>query len=191
MQATTPPSDRDKSSWRKYLKQLITQISNPEACSATICSHLNDWLNHKEALKIAAFSSLHSEPNLSAVIFGSGPHSWYLPRVTGNEMHFYNVRSPEDLEVGSFGIMEPRAGLTVVSIDELDCILCPGLGFGRDGSRLGRGKGYYDRALENCKRSTLIMGVGFTEQVVDSLPCEDHDKLMTHLLTPDGIIDLH
>lgn len=69
-----------------------------------------------------------------------------------------------------------------------EIVLIPGLAFDASGTRLGRGKGYFDRALENNK-TTLKIGVGFEVQLLDSLPQEEHDVKMDFVVTEKRIIN--
>ena len=62
-----------------------------------------------------------------------------------------------------------------------DWLFIPGIGFSLDGKRLGRGKGYYDRYLENSK--ALKMGIAWTEQLNDKIPVESHDCHMDFIIT--------
>lgn len=64
---------------------------------------------------------------------------------------------------------------------EPDWLLIPGLGFSFDGGRLGRGKGYYDRYLENSK--ALRIGLAWSEQIIEKLPVESHDCHMDFIIT--------
>ena len=62
-----------------------------------------------------------------------------------------------------------------------DWLFVPGLGFSLDGSRLGRGKGYYDRYLENSQ--ALKIGVAWSEQIIEKIPVESHDCHMDLIIT--------
>lgn len=62
-----------------------------------------------------------------------------------------------------------------------DWLFIPGVGFGLDGSRLGRGKGYYDRYLADSK--ALRLGVCWSEQLNQELPVESHDCRMDFIIT--------
>jgi 5-formyltetrahydrofolate cyclo-ligase len=87
-----------------------------------------------------------------------------------------------DLVPGLLGILEPHAHCPPVEPIRLDFSLVPGLGFGLNGQRLGRGKGYYDRML--VRVGGLKCGVAFDEQVVGGIPQEPHDVPVDRLLTP-------
>ena len=59
----------------------------------------------------------------------------------------------------------------------------PGVAFTKNGLRLGRGGGYYDKFLA-ANSPPIILGVCFDEQVLDNLPSEEHDVRMTAVITP-------
>jgi len=93
------------------------------------------------------------------------------------------IQGEEDLVVGQFGIREPKSACSLTDLNSLDLVLAPGLAFALDGSRLGRGKGYYDRLLEKL-RGTKI-GVCFEWQLQPQIPCDGHDVAMNYIATPD------
>lgn len=93
------------------------------------------------------------------------------------------VRGPQDLKRGTLGVWEP-AGNEPVATRDLDVILVPGLAFSaRDGARLGRGGGYYDRLLAEPTMRAQLVGVGFHMQLLPDVPCEPHDARIPDLVT--------
>ena len=66
---------------------------------------------------------------------------------------------------------------------EIDFILVPGIGFTRDGKRLGRGGGFYDKYLEKTLPQTLKIGVAFSLQIIDTMRKENHDVPVDLLIT--------
>ena len=72
-----------------------------------------------------------------------------------------------------------------VNIADIDMILCPGLAFGSDGSRLGRGQGYYDRALDAF--SGIKIGIALDDQITETVPHTQHDATMDYLVSESGI----
>lgn len=67
-------------------------------------------------------------------------------------------------------------------LDQIDCILVPGLGFDRELYRIGYGKGYYDRFLATIKHIPTV-GVGFKEQLCEEpLPRDPWDIPVGELL---------
>ncbi|EKD28041.1 MAG: hypothetical protein ACD_79C00456G0001, partial [uncultured bacterium] len=86
-----------------------------------------------------------------------------LPKVQGKELLIHEVTDiSTQLQKGRFGILEPIPELCrIVEINEIRCILVPGLAFDQDLQRLGWGGGYFDRFLINTKCPKI--GVGFEE----------------------------
>jgi 5-formyltetrahydrofolate cyclo-ligase len=97
-----------------------------------------------------------------------------------------------DLVKNSFGIYEPAP--TEIDIAQASAILIPALRVGRDGSRLGRGAGYYDRALANVPAHSfggpIRICLVFDDEVDDSVPSEPHDALIDVIVTPREVIQV-
>lgn len=63
-------------------------------------------------------------------------------------------------------------------------ILVPGLAFDKLGNRIGFGKGYYDRFLNNyCGKNIFTYGVAYEEQVLLRVPYEEHDYNVRYVIT--------
>ena len=91
------------------------------------------------------------------------------------------------LAPGRFGLLEPmgpRLGPT--AIGTADVVVVPALAVARDGVRLGRGGGYYDRALQHVRADAVLVALLFDEELVDELPAEPHDRRVTAVVTPSG-----
>lgn len=94
---------------------------------------------------------------------------------------------PGELVAAALGVREPaRASLDPAAVARADIVLVPALAVDRTGVRLGRGGGFYDRALALCAPGTPLVAVVRDDEVLDSLPAESHDVPMTHALTPAG-----
>ena len=107
-----------------------------------------------------------------------------LPKVVSEEaMEWCIYKGPQDLQEGSFRIMEPAENHGDRSLDStlqradqgtVAVILVPGMAFGAKGHRLGRGRGYYDRFLAAYPHIYKI-GVCFDFQKVEEVPTDDFD----------------
>lgn len=98
------------------------------------------------------------------------------------DMEFYYIQSMDDLEKGSFGVLEPIVGKCELVTDyEQGLCVVPGLAFDAQGYRLGYGKGYYDRFLSEFKGTTV--GICYTGCVQWNLPHGYYDKPVDLLIT--------
>jgi 5-formyltetrahydrofolate cyclo-ligase len=91
------------------------------------------------------------------------------------------------LTPGRYGLLEPvgpRLGPT--AIGAADVVVVPAVAVARDGVRLGRGGGYYDRALLLARPDAVLVALVFDDELVDRLPAEPHDRLVTAVVTPSG-----
>lgn len=108
----------------------------------------------------------------------------YVPKVKGDDIQFYRIFSMEELRPGYRGIPEPKGDTEI--FDYLSCLergemdrvlmLMPGVVFDPQRNRIGYGKGYYDRYLN--EREVLqqhTIAVGFDCQLVEHVPAETFD----------------
>lgn len=100
-------------------------------------------------------------------------------------MEFYfSVR--ENLKQGMYGIYEPDRGKCEKAVfTEKSLCIVPGISFGKNGERLGYGKGYYDRFLSTFKGKTV--GLSFEECLSECIPMEKHDRKIDYLITDEKI----
>ncbi len=76
---------------------------------------------------------------------------------------------------GLYGIYEP-AVKRFVNLEDLDLVIVPGIAFDKKGSRLGRGKGYYDRFLRKLPEKASTIGLAFDFQILPRIPANILDK---------------
>ena len=101
-------------------------------------------------------------------------------------MVFHYISSFDDLESGSFGVMEPIADKcpTLVVSDKCICVV-PALVFDKKCFRLGYGKGYYDRFLASF--SGTAVGICYESCRKDSVPHGKFDKSLDLFITENRI----
>jgi 5-formyltetrahydrofolate cyclo-ligase len=92
-----------------------------------------------------------------------------------------------DFETGVSGLRNPITGAPI-PFEEIDLVVAPALGFDRKGNRLGRGGCYYDRFFANEKLKARRCGLGFAEQIVDSIPVTESDEPVDFLVTDEEVI---
>jgi 5-formyltetrahydrofolate cyclo-ligase len=98
----------------------------------------------------------------------------------------FRFRAGDPLRPGPFGMMQPRLSAPVV---EPDLVLVPLLAIDGTGTRLGRGKGHYDRALARLRKSgARLIGVGWAQQRLTSvIPADAWDVPLHAFASPEGI----
>jgi 5-formyltetrahydrofolate cyclo-ligase len=103
----------------------------------------------------------------------------------GDELHW--AVDTGRMAPGRYGLLEPvgpRLGRTAVGT--ADVLVVPALGVARDGTRLGRGGGFYDRALLHARPDAVVVAVVFDDELLDELPARPHDRPVTAVVTPSG-----
>lgn len=164
---------------------------------------------YKDAECLAAFLSMPEEIDTFPVIKKAAfdKKEILLPRIipSTNKMDFYalNAGGLFDLkslysqtELNSWNIREPLKSLKPIPKNEFPkktALLIPGLAFCKDGRRLGRGKGFYDRFLAELfaendlfRLEGKICGYCYSNQIVESLPVEENDILASAICSDQG-----
>lgn len=103
-------------------------------------------------------------------------------------MTHYHITSYDQLQKNIYGIEEPVSGVIILPKD-VDLALIPLLAFDRSGHRVGYGKGYYDRFLEDCRKDVLKIGISFFEPVELVEDSDSHDITLDFCVTPLSIYE--
>jgi|GEM_PF-1903589 len=195
--------ERRKEESRKVAQRLVECINNLqvkkshekgsndpqlENSSSVVHSQVEDLRNCQllivncqfESLRLSmlVFFPLPDEPDLRLLYsrWQAKGLRLYLPRMVGDDLEVCRYDSDEDLREGPFHVLEPTGkAIGKEELESIDVILVPGMLFDKEGRRLGRGKGYYDRLLATMKGKAHTIGVCYESQVVDELPVEEHD----------------
>ena len=169
-----------KAKLRKSLRHRFEQIT--ETHQEKLQAHLLDWLSGQTGTW-GAFWPLPGEPDLRPVWAKARHLNWVFPRIDGEALRFHQ---PQDTHwvIGSYGIREPAAFTAVVEMSQIQGLLIPGLGFDRQGRRLGKGKGFYDRLLGQWMG--LKVGVGFETQWELEIPVDEFDQSIDLIVTEAG-----
>lgn len=177
-------SDETPAILKARLREMLRREANG-GDSKAVRQAVADWIRrHPQVHAIATFAALPDEVDLTELVTLFPEKRWLFPRVEGQLIVFHTVKDPsKDLARGAFGILEPRADSPMAPIEEIDAFLCPGMAFDRQGGRLGRGKGFYDRLLSQARTDAKKIGIAFPSHIVPSTHCEAHDILMDEIIS--------
>ena len=105
-----------------------------------------------------------------------------------NKLGLWHMESLEEMVVGKWNILEPPKELwgnpeKEVTPEELDMIMVPGVGFDRDGGRMGNGQGYYDRTMEKVRPDCFLIALCYESQLFDNILVAPHDVYMDKVVT--------
>ncbi len=106
-----------------------------------------------------------------------------LSHVHGRILSFRAIKSESELEPGRLGVREPANSSELIPVDQIDLFVVPGLGFTREGKRLGRGGGYYDATLRAASARSRRVGLAFSDQIVEVMPTTGDDVDMDLVVT--------
>lgn len=117
-----------------------------------------------------------------------------VPYCVDGELELFNLESMDELELGMYRILEPKAALRSVAakrveVEELDLIMVPGVAFDRRGGRTGHGKGYYDKLLEHARPDTPLIALAFECQLFPEIPMQPHDIFMDKVVTESAVYE--
>ena len=160
--------------FRRRLRDLSPQTKKEEA--AQISRRLREYLKNRSGYW-SLYYPMKDEPDLLECFDSCSSVQWVFPRVSDDsQLQFYSVNSKDDFIANSWGLFEPETSdKEPLASDSLAGSIIPALAYDENGVRLGRGGGYYDRALKTFQGAKI--GVAFTASVSpDPLPKEDHDQ---------------
>lgn len=97
---------------------------------------------------------------------------------------------PDQLRQGRLSLIEPTTQrLGAAALGEAELIIVPGLAGSPDGERLGRGGGWYDRALRHSDRSAVTVLLLNDDEVLDVIPAHRHDRRVDMIITPTRVLE--
>jgi len=188
-----PPIARQKAVLRKKQRaqSRAMQAATLQTQSAKLIEHLNEHPVFRAAQSIFAYMPMPDEPDLTPLLrqLLEEKKCVCLPRFCGASQTYHPavIRDFEtDLVRAQYDILEPGKSCRKIPPSHMDLTLVPGLAFDRQGWRLGRGKGFYDRMLVDL--GGVRFGIAFDFQWMDVIPRETLDQKMDWIITPNGAV---
>lgn len=175
----------DKSELRKQIRERKKQLPEDERLrlSALILENLEKEKVFREARTVMAYYSLKDEVRTHEFLRKWCPEKKILlPVVQGDDILLKPFLNGEKMKTGLLNVMEPCGNEIFDHYGEIDLVIVPGVAFDRNGNRMGRGKGYYDRFLPKVPRAKKI-GICFPFQLVNEVPHTELDVAMDRVIS--------
>lgn len=188
---------------KKQQRRLAYEARNAQACkdelSRSICERLIAQAAYQQAETVMWYLHCRSEVRtVSAVECElASSRRIVIPYCTQDsqgrkKLGLWRLEHMNELVPGMWGIWEPPRSRwseqnKAVSPEQLDCVVVPGVGFDRQGGRLGNGAGYYDRLLQSVRPDAVLTGVCYESQLFGHVAMAAHDVAMDFVITENTI----
>jgi 5-formyltetrahydrofolate cyclo-ligase len=173
---------------RRESRSADQRDRDDEARLAALAATLGD----QPPATVAAYLSAGAEPGTLQLVGWLAAHAVrvllpVLSRGAGPAWAPYG--GPDALQLGRHGILEPSSDpLPEDGLAQAELILAPALAANQDGDRLGRGGGWYDRALAHAAPSTPVWVLLNSDEVLPTIPVHAWDRPVHALVTPDALL---
>jgi 5-formyltetrahydrofolate cyclo-ligase len=145
------------------------------------------------ARSVALYSAIRNEVDTCAIVIhalASAKKVFFPKTSTADGPGFFQIFSLAELKPGRFGIPEPPEFHPLSAADEIGLVVfMPGVLFDHCGNRLGRGGGWYDRALTRLSVRGVFIGLAYEFQVIEKLAAEKWDRQVHMIITEKRVID--
>jgi len=192
--ATTPDHNGTfKRDLRKRLRGLLDAIPSDELHhrSFQACNQLLTAQAYKRAEVIMVFLSLPKEVETTPLVLRAWRDAKRVlaPKVNWEQRRILPIEIvslTDNIGEGAMGLREPVDGVPF-PVENIDLVIVPGLGFDREGNRIGRGRGFYDQFLAHEGWRGVSCGLALEDQVLDHVPMGEHDRPVDMLVTDAAV----
>ncbi len=188
-----------KSAMRRQAYDARSAQADKDAVSAIICEKFVNLPEYERARTVMWYLDCRSEVRTRAAIPAAleSDKKIVVPYCTvdekgENKLGLWYLESMDELIIGKWNILEPpkeRWGEPgkEVEPEELDLVMVPGVGFDRQGGRMGNGQGYYDRLLIRIRSDAPLVAICYESQLFDEVLVGPHDIFMDKIITEKAI----
>ncbi|KAJ1989587.1 hypothetical protein H4R33_002007 [Dimargaris cristalligena] len=195
-----------KKQLRQELRKKLATIgpSAIEAQSVVVTRQVLALPQYSQARRVCVYLHMSKEVTTNGIVEAifRDDKQCFVPRCTPSTMDMVRIRNMEDflrLPKNNWGIPEPPLSENRTDVFDLggpDLIIMPGLAFDQKKTRLGHGKGYYDKYLKKCREFAAqrnqpppaLVALALQEQILDEdLPHNELDEKPDVLVTPDHV----
>lgn len=179
---------REKRSLRHRLLSLLENatLATTDVGRAAL-GHLELDEHWRRATTIGLFAAMESEPDTRPILaaMAQAGRVTLFPRCRDDRrLEFAPAGRWSDLQPGRYGLAEPTSPAVRRRWSPGDVVLVPGVAFDREGGRLGRGGGYYDRTfMGGAQGRPWLLGFAFELQIVERVPMGPLDRRIDGIVT--------
>lgn len=174
-------------------RQLLSEAQRDEAAIG-LATQLDALVAAHDARSVSCFLSTMTEPGTRVFLRGAIARGIrvLLPITRADGLLDWAVADDaDDVAEGLFGLPEPTGEvLGPIAVNDVDLMIIPAAAVDRDGTRLGWGRGYFDKTIGSMERCPPVYAVIYDSEVLDSLPREIHDQPVDGIVTPSQTIRL-
>ncbi len=187
-----PASDvqEKKKAIREQAHAARNALADKDELSRAICERLVALPEYARARTVMYYVDVRSEARTRQYLPAALGHDKRIvvPYCVAGELELFHLTRMDELAVGAYRILEPRAELRSVpekkvGATDLDLIVVPGVAFDRQGGRLGHGFGYYDKLLQHARADAPLVALAFECQLFPEVPMSPHDVFMDKIVT--------
>ena len=157
-------------------KHILNLRKESNLSNEVLTSNLLKVVQQHEPNRVATYLSYPSEPSTAD----------FIQKVVQQGIQ---VLVPETLDSGALAWHDFHDG-SEATLRAGDLLFVPALAVDRLGNRLGRGKGYFDKELA-LLNGVVVYAVVFDNEVLDTVPTEDHDKRVDGVVTQEQILKIN
>jgi 5-formyltetrahydrofolate cyclo-ligase len=166
-----------------------------EQLSLQISGRLFELQEFQSATTVSTYLNMGSEVSTSQIVsrcISSGKR--VIVPVTNRarkRLIFSEIKDiGKELELGTFGIREPRPEfLRPVPLEEAQIVLVPAIAWDYRGYRIGYGGGYYDRTINSLHTPLVMIGLGYEFQIIERIPNNRYDRRVNKLVTERRVVN--
>lgn len=170
---------------KERIRREVRSLTPPApSIRRAVVDHLDRWLQVHRPKVVVGFLAMADEIDFTPLVGRHPEIRFGLTRTkVGTTLTVHAFDAPRERH--RHGFEQPVAEAPPIPLADIDVVLVPGLAFSRDGRRLGRGAGYYDRFLSRLRADKVALTV--EARIRNDLPVEPHDVLMDWIATESGI----
>jgi len=148
---------------------------------------------YRGASAIVPYAAIGNEVSTSRIMADAvrSGRAVFYPRVdaAAGTILARRIRDRSELARGAYGILEPPASAELLDSKKFAKILVcvPGVAFGVEGQRLGRGGGHYDRFIGQIGREAISVGLAYSFQLLDRIPETGLDQRLNFIVTESAV----